>query len=555
MIAVPSEIWHQIFAELEDHMPLEKWHMYGAQLDHQGASALRNLCLVCRQFRRLAQPLLYRTILIEGRNGVKDIGTLLLRTILENPQLAEQIRAVSLTDNVLRWAHADILRKDGSEGIVLSALMKLDVPPALRKRIWELSTYCGFAALLLAYMPHVRFVDCTADDPRTPLPWLLSTNLDIKEGFHGYPQSWSSSFVDEGDYDYGDSEDEDIQDQEADQGISKTTFANFSFPNLTEVRIRTVDNENYTQSAEMIEPLLLNPTLKILRTFGTAWFGHTLAELESLEDKNYNLEYFDLMETFIDAEGLMTILERCPKLKGVSIDLPDDFRERPMEHEDDNFILNYHDYGTVLREHGQNLEEFNLHTFHFEESYSRPGEGRIGSLRELKSLRHLKLSKDSLIGIPGSEQPPLRLSEVLPESIETLFLYWDGDCLIHNWFGSRRDVYNQEVCTLLLDGMPNLREIRMERKDDWYDDSDDDSDEGSEGYDDDSEDDYHHSEEEDDDSEKDGGSEGAWDSNEDEWPDELHVDGWDVDITKALLWKIRGRPANKRKIVTLTRKK
>ncbi|KAF4342302.1 hypothetical protein FBEOM_3709 [Fusarium beomiforme] len=541
----PDEILYQIFAELEDCMPLEKWHMYGAQLDHQGASALHNLCLVCRRFRRLAQPLLYRTILIEGRERAKYVETLLLRTLVENPQLGEEVRVVSLTDNVNYPKQIDILGKDRTKAIISSALRNLDHSPDLKRRTEILIPECGFAALLLAYMPHVWFVDCTADDPRTPLTWLLSSQPEEVRFNDGF--------------DYNNVENiEDIEDPEEDWSFSNTTVENFGFSNLTELRIRTVDNEEFIQNADMIEPLLLNPTLKVLRTFGTAWFGDGLADLEFPQHINYNLEYFDLMETYIDDEGLMTILERCPKLKGIHIQLPDDLRERPMEYEDDDFFLSYRNYGDVLREHGQYLEEFSLHTYHFEESSSSPGEGRIGSLKELKSLRHLKVSKDLLIGKHKDEAPPLRLIEVLPESIETLYLYLDSGRTIQSYFGYQDDVYNQDVHALLLDGMPNLREIRMERTYSSYDnlvDNSDEHDEGSEGY-------YHtdgsDSRSDDDDhnppDEKGDDSKVVFNMDIDEWPAELHVDGWKVSIARVRLWEIRGRPAYKRKIVTLTRK-
>lgn len=108
------------------------------------------------------------------------------------------------------------------------------------------------------------------------------------------------------------------------------------------------------------------------------------------EHENYNLEYFELVESDVDAEGLSTILARCPKLKGISIRLPDEERQLIVNDdegydEEEECILNFDDFGDVLRKHVQNLENFDLYTFFFE-SYSTtyrgrgPGEGMIGSL-------------------------------------------------------------------------------------------------------------------------------------------------------------------------------
>ncbi|KAM5387333.1 hypothetical protein ACJA88_001685 [Fusarium oxysporum] len=447
MVALPNEVLHQIFAELEDRLPLERWHMYGAYLDHQGSATLRNLCLVYRQFRHIAQPLLYRTVITEGRDSARTVETLLLKT------------------------------RPGS-------------------------------------------------------PVLLA--VEYKDGYEKA------------------NEDGGIEDQ----GISKATFANYCFPNLTDVRIRAVVGEKDTQSAWVIEDLIFNPSLKILRTFGTAWYGEELSCFEWSAHKNYNLEYLDLMETYIDAEGLMTVLTRCPNLTGIAIRLPDEYRKLLDQYETEDSenadcIINLDDFGNVLRKFGQNLEEVDFNTF-FYDSYSAdylcrsPISGIIGSLRELKSLRHLKLSKEALIG--GSESL-LRLSDVLPESIETLYLHCGKVYELEDWVEFERQLYKQEVYKLLLDGMPNLREIRMERYDDWHEfgqynpnlddvsyfDADD-----PEDYCNPEELDYFRSE--------------YIYPKEAEWPAELHVNGWDVDIVEARLYEIRGRPACNRNIITLSRK-
>ncbi|PNP82285.1 hypothetical protein FNYG_04474 [Fusarium nygamai] len=400
MDSLPDEILHNIFAGLEDQMPLDKWQLYGARLDHRGSAALRNLCLVCRQFRRIAQPLLYRTIVIEGRRRAKNIGTLLLRTFVENPQLAEQVRAVSLTDCVKLSEQVEILGKDATKALVRSAMDKLDIPPALKRMMKRHIASSGFAALILAYMPHVQVVDCTIGDRTKILPWLLSASPDA-----GRPLGWlqrdrkvevshdedddeaqeGNDFFDDEyyvtkkeEYDFSDEEPyvvdygEVLSMEEYQQkGISKDTFANYRFANLTEIRIRAVENPGAIEDAWTIEPLLLNPTLKILRTFGTAWYGEELDNLIWPEHKNYSLEYFDLMESYIDAEGLKTILTCCLKLNGISIRLPDEERQLTVNYEmgygeEEECILNFDDFGDVLRKHGQDLEKFDLNTFFFE---------------------------------------------------------------------------------------------------------------------------------------------------------------------------------------------
>lgn len=181
MVALPNEVLYQIFAELEDRLPLERWHMYGAHLDHQGSATLRNLCLVCRQFRHIAQPLLYRTVITEGRDSARTVETLLLRTFVEDPHLGEQVRTVSLTDNADHSAKMDVLGEAARKEIIRSAWKSLSLPSALKRYMKENHHMsCGFAALVIAYMPLVQVVDCTTEGLAVPFYWLLSTRTDMR---------------------------------------------------------------------------------------------------------------------------------------------------------------------------------------------------------------------------------------------------------------------------------------------------------------------------------------------------------------------------------------
>ncbi|CCT66434.1 uncharacterized protein FFB20_07311 [Fusarium fujikuroi] len=181
----------------------------------------------------------------------------------------------------------------------------------------------------------------------------------------------------------------------------------------------------------------------------------------------------------------------------------------------------------------------------------------IGSLRELKSLRHLGVSKEAFI---GEIEPLSRLSEVFPESIETLHLYCGGIWKTQDWVELERELHNQDIYNLLLDGMPNLREISVERCKTGFDSSNHyelyaDLDNAATAAD----------EEEDvvscfSDKDPEGlykpqfRPEEFMYSKEAEWPPELHVAGWVVDIVEEGLYKIRGRPAYDFRVVILTRK-
>lgn len=85
MTYLPDEIWEQIFFNFEDHMPLENWWMDGTRLKHEDLGTFHSLSAVSHQFQRVAQPLLYRTLLMEGRGDEKLVQAPLLRTLSEHP--------------------------------------------------------------------------------------------------------------------------------------------------------------------------------------------------------------------------------------------------------------------------------------------------------------------------------------------------------------------------------------------------------------------------------------------------------------------------------------
>ncbi|KAF4456027.1 hypothetical protein F53441_1748 [Fusarium austroafricanum] len=513
MVALPDEIWYHIFAEFEDYMPLKNWRMYGAQaeLNHQGPVVLRDLCLVCRQFQRIAQPLLYRTLLIEGRDGERDIQSMMMRTLIANPKIGEQVRAVSIDDRTLWWSIQKLstpaFSPDDMTKLFLPALRYLDLPPPLTGRLRHALDRSGFAALGVAYMPHVQFVDSTIHDDYSPLPWMLSGILGVQEEFPFPSYQPSSTRASEGFCnDEGYTEDQEPQNSRI---VYPKAFANYGFPNLTEVRIRTGSSDDGCTPAWVIEPLLLHPTLKILRTLGINWYGEELRKLKWPTHVNNNLECLDLTEAIIDAEGLKTVLIRCQGLRGLSIELPGSRRES-WAGDFEDWEIDYDKFRNILLQHGQKLDEFDLHTAEHDADHSA-GDGSLGSLRELTFLRHLKVQKETLLGPPWGDGPPaLSFSEALPSSIETLHLYWRESCWISSWADSGRHEYNEEIQEFLIeDKMPNLRKISMERV---------------------------HTEEK-----------------EYEWSDDLKVEGWDVKIVQERLGERCDSIGYMRNIVILTK--
>ncbi|KAJ4268905.1 hypothetical protein NW762_002976 [Fusarium torreyae] len=514
MTSLPDEIWQQIFAELEDHMPLKDWILYGSHLQHKGPAALRNLSLVSRRFQRIAQPLLYRTILLEGRSEREGISQgLLLRTLVEDPQFGKQVRVASFNDcSAFTW-NLDNSYKDLVEGgmkkLTLKALRALDLPPALKRHLRaSFASYkVSFAALHVAFMPRLQFLDCTLTDDRSRLPWIVSGSLGLEKENLENMRSDSDT-----DYE-SDHEDGSDNDKQQLQSIPKDTFANYGLPHLTEVRLRSQISDSGVTPAWVIEPILLHPTLKSMRTLGIDW---SVSEIHNLKWPNHrsNLEYLDLKESVVDHAGLESVLTRCPKLRGLSIQLVDGGREHWPDYDD--WTVDLELFRRALQEYGRCLEEFDL-LINGYNSMHPIDDGRIarlGPLRELSNLRHLKVTMAELLDDPTllDEEEHLTFSEALPLSLETLYLHWDDRYFSAEYYKIRRQGINEEAHNFLLENkLPNLREITFERC-------------------------YNESEK------------------EIEWPDELKVDGWDVDVYDEYLWERYHSVGCMRTIVRLTKK-
>ncbi|KAH7175061.1 uncharacterized protein B0J16DRAFT_292981, partial [Fusarium flagelliforme] len=503
MMDLPDEIWQQIFANFEDYMPLKNWWMYGAQLNHECPRTLHSLSQVSRRFRRVAQSFLYRTLLLEGRDEEALVQILLLRTLSENPKLGQHVRNVSFDDETgspCRMSSA--LVHIPVESIFRQALESLNLPPSTTKWLKKsISDGCAFGTLAVAYMAQSQFVDCTVPCVESPLPFMLSGCLGVEDGL------LIQIHQEEEDHEDGHQDNDKTNHKHAPM-IMGNMSADYSFPNLTEVRIRAGGSEGVL-SALVIEPILLHPTLKILRTLGIDWTGDTSRQLR-WPDRASNLRCLDLKESVIDATGLRSVLTRCPNLKSLSIQLADLSREEDME--EDSWIVNLNDFGDVLRQLGRGLGEFDFHTHDYSDNH--PTEGRLGLLQDLSSLKHLKIDKEVLLGVPrepGEEvgRPALRFHEVLPPSLQTLYLHW-CETFGGSWYRSRREIVNKEIHELIIqNGLPDLREIRVER---FYNET-----------------------------------------GEGEWAPDLRVDGWEVTVENEHLWETYDCSGCLRTILILSR--
>ncbi|EKJ78249.1 hypothetical protein FPSE_01710 [Fusarium pseudograminearum CS3096] len=389
----------------------------------------------------------------------------LLKTLADKPILAGKIRALRLSKAEPEFDNIHKIR---------AALQNLTLDWSLVGRLRRCLNRSGAASLLLAHAPQVELVECEMANCKSGIPWMLSgiLGLEDKVDFHNEIRRIDDRFaflVEEAKL-FFNSDPRNMNTQLT--GRLRNKSVNYSpLQNLREVRIMAKDVKEAFLLAWSIEPILLNPNLKTLRTRGVDWYMDE-KEMFVWPTHQSNLECLDLQQTILDGNTLKKIMTRCPKLKSLFIDLADLYTKRDDSVPDDNLRggrshygsdsddeeqyddgsfsdpdarhgdpvcdvdVNLTDISNVLREHGGNIEELAFCTFLYEQDWIYYSWGGIGSLRELTKLRYLKIEHWKLLGSQdddlydnhsmNSSAPSLkykRFSDVLPASIETLYIY------------------------------------------------------------------------------------------------------------------------------------
>ncbi|RGP71541.1 hypothetical protein FSPOR_3247 [Fusarium sporotrichioides] len=472
MMYVTDEIWYYIFSYFEFSMLRDDWQRdYEGDKDgwqRHGQPALLALCLVNHQLRRVAQHLLYRSFAIDSAfdltSGNKHLYVQLLRTVAENPTLAGKIRA-------LKFSRAERGYDTIEEVEKVLEVLNVDLESALKYRLERCLTCSCATSLLLAHTPNVELIDCTIGDRMSPMPWMLSSILssehmvdfkDRRTEKHYKVLSEQAQFLLRHEQRKGDHQ------QPPTDVVRNLSVEHNPLPSLKEVRIKAKDVSKGFIPAWTIEPILLNPNLKVLRTLGIDWY---MEEEDSFKWPTHqsNLECLDLKETIAESDTLKTIMTRCPKLKSLSVDLANLYRRGDGDDDGDDepiydFVIDLTEFGGVLRKHGGNLEELSFSTFHHGDEYDENTMGGFGSLRELTKLRILRAEYDNLLSEFEGNFYIERFSDVLPASIETLHLFngrrtppiFCGPEILNASHFVKALLTEAETCT------PNLRKVVVE---------------------------------------------------------------------------------------------
>lgn len=412
MTPLPAELWENIFSYFECQMPIDKWWLYGSQYDVSPLKDLASLSLVCRTFHPIAQQFMYRTIPIEGFSNHKRHKDLLARSLAENLRLGAYVRNACIDDRETEAVDFEHL------------LDKPDV--SARSKRWigmTLMDHCRLErnAQLYALMPTLQVVDCSLYADALHLSGMLSGRADIEKIIHSEAVLWAEQgclYEDEKEEWY----------RKNPPILSNETLSDNALPSVKELRLRHGDCTDGSLRISDIEPVFLHPSLERLHLLGFDWLSFGLQSAKWPLHQSDTLQVLDLRDCLVDAFSLRNIFPRFRNLHTLHIILGDSRRQGYCDRPEADWDVNLDDMGAVLREHGQNLVSFELHTTEYN-SFSST-DGRLGSLRSMTALRHLKVIETDITGRRQrayiyEEQDTLPLEVCLPPAIETLYLHYE----------------------------------------------------------------------------------------------------------------------------------
>ncbi|KAG5749522.1 hypothetical protein H9Q72_010236 [Fusarium xylarioides] len=382
-----NEILDLVFSNFEDTIDVEDGSDHGLYPSPKDTDipTLKSLCLVSHHFYRLARRNLYRTISSGKLNDQEDNTKmcLLARTLLLNPELRLEIRAIDLSSEE-DWKTPLV------NGDFWPPSIERVEPPQLRGLLREdIARYSATEAgtsFLLALMPKLRMV--VLADPQTQskaLTWILGGKIST-------PQAGTAD--------------------------RPEPVANY-LGQLEEIHWSPLRTRSEDSGACSTEHLLLLPNIK--RLFLSAYAPNFTISHPVVPDFQSGLQSLTLDAGMIRPAFLHYTLSRCKALQHLNLDLTDcyDLKEEAM-------TVDLYEFGSILREFGQALVSLRLRFYDCEEY----AQGKIGSLQGLKRLRRLSAP---IFVLAGTFRDEVLLQEVLPESVETLEMDFVDVCRVANW--------------------------------------------------------------------------------------------------------------------------
>ncbi|KAM5354319.1 hypothetical protein ACJ41O_000968 [Fusarium nematophilum] len=356
---LPNEVLSLVFsflqlnADYQDNISMQFQHQ-----DHHERTALYHVCLVSRRFHALAQPVLYRTLIVD--RSTRNLA--LIRTLSKAPRLGRMAAELHLLMEHLYDTPGDLLHP-----LFATARSHLGLTPETGDGILD-----GLASAKLT----------VSEDAATAFWLALVPNVKKLSLFvPRKPRLVSVLF------------------QDAVYSSGRESSSERPFGSLSEIRLQPTvqprtDEIAANFSIGTFESMFELPSIKSLRTFHASWLRFDSVWDFLTPGVGCSLQSIRLESTSIGVLALRSLLASCENLRDLQADIG--------IHPEPN--LSCDDLGAALRARGRNLGSLSLRFF-YEANHVGAAEveqlllGRIGSLQPLTSLKFLSVPLHVLIGL------------------------------------------------------------------------------------------------------------------------------------------------------------
>ncbi|KAK8123049.1 hypothetical protein PG984_011719 [Apiospora sp. TS-2023a] len=409
MQGFPDLVWLIIIDQLR--LPFH-WHEqfdygpYRPQSELDGLAALARLCRTSSRLRAIAERALYSGLpLTESRLRAR-----IFATIRQNPRILHHVQAAELGDAYMTRDEFAALTlppnthenqqawpETGMHRSVADQIRAMRDLPDLSEEFAD-----AWPAYTIVLMPNLKKLDITMTNTMAILPSVFREAAQ-------YGKYISGSQVD------------------------PSALQLRPLSQLEEIVVRRVSETKGAVRMQLFEDVLLLPRLK--KIYGQCVDLNTNLAARTARQSS-SLIHVVLMQSLVEAAGLLDLLRTCPLLQTLKIH----WGESTVG----DVTLEWDGIGHALREYGSNLEVLDLDCRECLTYDMGEWSGRIGTLRALRRLKHLSLPQDVLVGNEdalsgldnlgdsdedegqshdGASESDVSLEPLLPDSLERLRLY------------------------------------------------------------------------------------------------------------------------------------
>ncbi|KAH8660429.1 hypothetical protein BX600DRAFT_467690 [Xylariales sp. PMI_506] len=363
--SLPVELLEQIFLYL-------RWQYETTPSGRGGLAALCAACRTSRKFLRIAQPVLYHTVI------AWKLSPSLVRTLFEEPHLARLVRDLRIGSPAVGSAQTKLINR-----YARLIARRLGLTPSLEAcvlNMLESNRSDAQMALVLTLTPNVERVTITSRS-RDGIPAIFNSPASLALES---TSSWTSELP-------------------VVQHLYKARSISLLFDHV------------YCGKIRQRMALLMLPNIETVNVSGADFRGF-INDVEARQCK-LKLQHVNIDLSYINSSDLENLLLMCPHLQSLVV--------RWLADDDGGSVhLDLTRVGDALRSYARSLEILDLNVERPDLGSNATRQwtlGALGSLIELGKLRTLNVVRTVLVGEEQNVPCPLR--EYIPSSLEEFTLH------------------------------------------------------------------------------------------------------------------------------------